>query len=274
MKTLIKQVTTVLALILLATVSFASANINAVLTEGEAVNRAGQQRMLSQRMAKSWVLLAQHSTFSVQKTQLLQSMQRFEDNLQQLQAYDAQQGGALQQPLLALSQQWSDYRGFLMLTPAKSRIPMLLERSEQTLQKAEAVVQTMMSQSKNIGLAEVVAVSGRQRMLSQRIVLLYGVSSSEPDQARARAQAIANFGQALQRLQGYAGNTPEIQKKLQDVMVRWNFAQHVFSQPKSLFRVLDATCEQLLTEMDQVTTLYAALKSPVALPKLSAVDGR
>jgi hypothetical protein len=237
----------------------------AVLTEGEAVNRAGQQRMLSQRMAKSWALLAQHSMFAVQKEQLVQSMHRFEDNLQQLQTYSAQHEGVLQQPLTVLVQQWDGYRQVLLSEPSMAQIPALLAQSEQTLQKAELLVKQMMAQSHDGGLAEVVAVSGRQRMLSQRIAWLYAVSSSATDQVQARQQAIAGFGQALLRLQKYAGNTPQTRQVLREVSIRWNFAQHIFAQPKPLFRVLDTTCEQLLTQMDQATTLYAALKHPVPL---------
>lgn len=41
------------------------------LTDQEATNRAGQQRMLSQRMAKSWVLQAQHALEDEQKARLM-----------------------------------------------------------------------------------------------------------------------------------------------------------------------------------------------------------
>jgi len=254
-----------ISVLLLMVVGFWSMSAYAALTEGEAVNRAGQQRMLSQRMAKSWALLAQHSMFAVQKEQLVQSMHRFEDNLQQLQSYSAQQGGGLQQPLAVLTQQWGAYRAVLLSQPKAAQVPQLLAQSEQTLQKAEVLVKQMMAQSKNGGLAEVVAVSGRQRMLSQRIALFYAVSATTADQAQARQQAIVAFEQALARLQGYSGNTPALQQVLRDVSIRWKFAKHIFAQPKPLFRVLDTTCEQLLTQMDQATTLYAALKRPAPL---------
>lgn len=233
----------------------------ATISEGEAVNRAGQQRMLSQRMAKNWSLLAQKAFVSVQQTQMEQAMQRFDDNLKELRAYDQVHGQQAQVSLVALTEQWQIYQAFLRSSPMPQKQKDLLVLAEKILQRAETVVQqlTAQHQSSNV-LSKTIAVSGRQRMLSQRIVLLYAARDQKND-PQTYQQAISAFSQALVDLKKNPKNTPEIRKRLQDVEVRWNFAQHIFSQPKPLLRVLEANCELLLKEMDEITSMYAGLSA-------------
>jgi len=136
----------------------------------------------------------------------------------------------------------------------------LLMLSEQTLQSAEQVVKQLTMQKQANVLAHTIAVSGRQRMLSQRIVLLYAVRDHKND-PQAYQQAISAFNQALTALKNDPKNTPEIRQRLQEVAVRWRFAQHIFSQPKPLLRILESNCEQLLKDMDDITSMYTSLSA-------------
>ena len=87
-----KSITT-LFLVLLLNVSFLSANnisspdsrVN--MTIYEAINKGGFQRMLTQRIAKSYLAIVAEMKMEHHKEQLLGSARVFENNLRDLQAF-------------------------------------------------------------------------------------------------------------------------------------------------------------------------------------------
>lgn len=228
----------------------------------EALGWADQQRMLSQRMAKNWVLLAHESMRAEQRQQLKQSMVQFEQNLAQLSSAAPQHPAVWQGDLATLKGQWLVYRDMLGKTPQRALIPQLLLTADQTLKLSEQLV-TSIKNSQNLGWNGLMLdLAGQQSMLSQRIALLYATQTQfgqAGDIGVQYQQAIQTFVRGMKRLESYQGHSPRVKQSIAAVQTRWRFTEYVFEQPRSMARVVDVNCEQLLNDLNAITSSYVAM---------------
>ena len=227
-----------------------------------AMSWADQQRMLSQRMAKNWVLLAHEAMRMEQRQQLTNSIVQFEQNLAQLSMYAQTNSGAWQGDLATLKGQWLVYREVLTKTPQRPLIPQLLAAADYTLKLSEQLV-TSLKSAQNLGMTGVLLdVAGQQSMLSQRIVLLYATQTQfgqAGDIGVQYQQAIQSFVRGMKRLESFQGHSPRIKQTIAAVQTRWRFTEYVFQQPCSLARVVDVNCEQLLNDLNAITSAYVVM---------------
>ena len=142
----------------------------AAIDDAEAMNLSGMQRMLSQRIAKSYLMIGAEVRSEQALQQLDQSVARFENNYQALAEYapSAEIGAALEQ----VGESWQHYRELALSRPTREQAVLLLALSDQLLAHSEALVQLIEAHTGSAG-ARLVNRSGRQRMLSQRIAKLY-----------------------------------------------------------------------------------------------------
>lgn len=147
------------------------------------MNLSGMQRMLSQRIAKSYLMIGAEVRSEQALQQLDQSVARFENNYQALAEYapSAEIGAALEQ----VGESWQHYRELALSRPTREQAVLLLALSDQLLAQSEALVQLIEAHTGSAG-ARLVNRSGRQRMLSQRIAKLYLALSWRPAQGASR----------------------------------------------------------------------------------------
>ena len=228
----------------------------------EALGWADQQRMLSQRMAKNWVLLAHESMRAEQSQQLKNSMGQFEQNLAQLSNLAQQNAAIWQGDLATLKGQWLVYRDLLGKNPQRPLIPQLLATADQTLKLSEQLVMAIKS-NQNLGWNGLMLdLAGQQSMLSQRIALLYATQTQfgqAGDIGVQYQQAIQTFVRGMKRLESYQGHSPRIKQTIAAVQTRWRFTEYVFQQPRSMARVVDVNCEQLLNDLTAITSSYVVM---------------
>jgi two-component system, response regulator PdtaR len=183
----------------------------------DALNRAGQLRMLSQRLVKLH-LLQQAGVQATQQAALLQaSVQWVDANIAALRRTLSQPtyGDLLDQ----VEEAWHALRAALELqaTPVDS--------AERLLQSAERLTTSLESGEAGAPL-RVLNLAGRQRMLSQRFAkdaLLQALGA--PAQAQARNETMAEtrsaFETALTYLNGIPLSTPDIHSALQAAGLAW-----------------------------------------------------
>jgi Type IV pili methyl-accepting chemotaxis transducer N-term len=236
---------------------------------GDAINKAGRQRMLSQRMGKAWLALV-HGIEVPRAQQVLDaSMALFDRQLVELKAYAGSE--EIRATYTVLEAAWSSYKAVLVgKVPARANAPGVLQHSAAVLALAhQGTQQYEAALGKPLG--KLVNVAGRQRMLSQRMAMYYLAARLPVEAGLAVAEikrARTEFVSAMVLLHQAQQSTARIQDALQLADGQWVFFEAALQRVESiqpnasrpLIEVFTAS-ENLLTVMDGVTGLYAAQRS-------------
>ena len=233
----------------------------------DAINKAGRQRMLSQRMGKAYLALAQNVEQALARQVLDRSLALFDRQLVELKACASNL--ELKETYLALEGAWSDYKVFLIGTaPNKSGAPAVMTSAGKVLALAHQGTQQYEALL-NKPIGKLVNVAGRQRMLSQRMAAFYLASSIQADGGTAQAEigkARSEFLAGLQLLSAAPEATPRIKEELQLADAQWLLFDYALqkSAANGTGRQLSdvfVTSENLLQVMDRVTGMYSELKA-------------
>jgi AmiR/NasT family two-component response regulator len=232
----------------------------------EGVNRAGQLRMLSQRLVKHWLLRLAGVQAARHQTLQADSAQRIDANLALL-------GKNLSQPtfgdlLAQVVATWKALKKALKAEPAADQLASINALAERLLQDAERLTASLESAGSVVPL-RMLNMAGRQRMLSQRFAKAALLGVLEPGEPQLQHQADMEaarqaFEQGLAYLQGLPLSTPEIRRTLESAAQGWQEvvtgADHV-RRPAGRDRLLRleglaAASESLLDDFEQLSAQY------------------
>ncbi|HSV52408.1 MAG TPA: type IV pili methyl-accepting chemotaxis transducer N-terminal domain-containing protein [Burkholderiaceae bacterium] len=232
----------------------------------DAINKAGRQRMLSQRMAKAYLAVGQRVVTQRGQDILGASMALFDRQLAELKAFapTPEVKGTYGQ----LEVVWSDYKAVLVgQAPVRESAPALIELDGKVLALAnKGTLQLEQLSGKPVG--RLVNIAGRQRMLSQRVAKFYlaqAWKASVPNAQMELDKARAEFVAALEVLANAPEASVQIKQEIELARNQWVFYEAALAQRGADTAASERSTnvflssENILSVMDKVTGLYARL---------------
>jgi hypothetical protein len=228
----------------------------------ELLNIAGKQRMLSQRIAKDYIYIAKKVAVDKATRQIKRSLSSFKKSQEYLKK--AINDPEIQNLIAFVNMSEKELEIITQKPYNLDNAQLVLDLSESMLEGSQYIVDSLKNSTKVKGSA-IVATSGKQRMLAQRIAKYYiayqsGIKDKNTvDQMKATVELFDRNNKALLN---NASNTAKISQKLKEINMLWKIVYKFYLniEKGGLPFIVFASTDDITGKMDQVTELYTKSK--------------
>jgi nitrate/nitrite-specific signal transduction histidine kinase len=228
----------------------------------EAVNIAGKQRMYTQRMLKDYAMVGMHNTFGKPEKDLADVMKNFEEHMNAL--YDFTKDETTKKSIKKAQKLWNPIKQTLNSPPSKDSAAKLQESLEELLKVADETTKLFAKQTGKTS-GEIINISGRQRMLSQRMASLYMLKVwgiDDPKFSQKMNDSMNLFKRSLDKLLNYEKNTPDITQLLNKAKRSFKFFEFMNrSKSKFIPSLIYKKSNDILKNMNTATGLYTKIEN-------------
>jgi hypothetical protein len=234
------------------------------LSEAAMLDKAGRQRMLSQRMVRNYLQIAEGVMGPRALGQLADALAVFDDQMADLKAYATTPD--LAGPVAELETEWLAFRQHVATPPSREGAMVLRAAGERLLAAAERNTAAL-ERHAGVQTGRRVNLAGRQRMLSQRIAKEYLFLIGRFDSAQGEELRLAReeFARAHAELAALPDNSEAQRADLAAVDALWRELQPLLRRERATTnereRVIDIA-DAMLMRTERVTAAYAKLPRP------------
>jgi len=230
----------------------------------EAINISGHQRMLTQRIIKTYAQSGLGIQSEAADNQRKKALDLFERQLDKL-LNQAALTPRIRGTLARIALQWQPFKRIANSKPNSHSGEALYHSGEELLFASHRLVQLLQDHA-NSSKGRLINLSGRQRMLSQRMAMLsmmraWGFRSLSINNELARAKL--EFSAAHEMLKFAPENTEAIAVELNHISTQWDWFQKALSldSDEAYQLIVAESSESILDSMDKLTRLYEKLAS-------------
>ncbi len=225
------------------------------------IDIAGKQRMLSQKIAKAYFFYGQGIRPDKTRKQLFDSIKEFNANFDLLKKKVKIQG--VQDMLVYIDMAKTELAQLANAPYSKENAALVMDYSETMLEGSQDIVVRLEDISKH-KKELIVDLSGRQRMLAQRIAkyyIAYQAGFRDHNTIEQLKTAVAEFEKAHATLRKAKHNTVRIKADLAKVEKLWSVVARFYKDVErgGLPVIVLATTDNIMESMDQITRQYVVV---------------
>jgi hypothetical protein len=226
------------------------------------IDVAGKQRMLSQRMAKDYMYIGNKVATSKADKQLKASLGEFSNAHKHL--LESINDEEIKNLLEFVNMSMEEFKEISSQPFNQDNAQLALDLSESILEGSQYVVDSIKG-SANLKESEIVAKSGKQRMLAQRIAKYYIAYQSgikDKNTVTQMKEAVVLFTENHHALMAIANNTTTINQKLNKINKLWKIVYKFYLniEKGGLPFIVYTTTDDITKKMDEITKLYVELE--------------
>lgn len=235
------------------------------ITLASAINKAGRQRAITQRMAKDYMMIGSEVRAEDAAKDLDDATALFTENFHDLMIFAKTQD--VIDALATVDVLWAKYRVEVTATPNLDDANFIISESTNLMKACNVVVEKLISNSTalNKGL-RLPNICGKQRLNLQRISMLYTAKSWGVNYSGLEKdlnESINSFDSILSTLLVTPENTPEINTMLKFQQSEWSFLKTTFDvnsttlKPSSVY----SSTNLMFKDFNNLTSMYEKIAS-------------